>query len=93
MARWASGQQGTLPLSVLDELGRQILKVGMLHYGTVKAGTNGDILARTMTDLVPIAASPDMADIPGSEIGLAPDRLGTDLSPLPWSFDYGVSRR
>ncbi|MHB1154706.1 MAG: hypothetical protein ACYCWE_02870 [Eubacteriales bacterium] len=55
MEKWIQKPSGDMTLSIVSEDGFQILKVDLLASNTMKAGTNGAILCRTMNDLNIIA--------------------------------------
>ena len=87
---WIAEPTGDMTLSILDEDGFQILKVDMLGAGTVKAGTNGDILVRTLNDLNVIARfSINDYDISDANLKYP----GGGLSPLPWNVQYNSEIR
>lgn len=87
---WVAKATGDMTLSVLDEDEFQVVKVDMLGAGTMKAGTNGAILCRTMNDLTIIAGFSDgkysfkADDLPYPDDG---------ISPLPWSLHYDEEKR
>ena len=86
---WEVKSTGNMTLSILDD-DFQVLKVDMLHAGTMKAGTNGDILARTENDLKVIAGFADN-QYGCTEVKLPHPEEG--ISPLPWSLKYDEEKR
>ena len=88
--RWSAKPTGDMTLSVVDEKGFQILKIDMLSYDTMKAGTNGDRLVRALNNLTILAGFGDasyfveMDDLP------FPDET---ISVLPWKIDYSKKKR
>jgi hypothetical protein len=72
---WQAAITGDMTLSILDDKGKKVLGVDMLHAKTMLAGTDGERLERTMNDLQAIA------DIVSKRI---PD-LSEPLSPRPWN--------
>lgn len=83
MTSWTSKPTGDMTLSVLDEKGRQILKVDMLKYGVMRAGTNGDLLARTLNDLALIAALPDALATRQIDLDAILPHPDAGISPMP----------
>lgn len=87
---WVAKPTGDMTLSILDEEGFQILKVDMLSAGTMKAGTEGDILARTLNDLQIIAHFSE------KDFDISDDNLmfpGGEISQLPWTVIYDQNKR
>lgn len=88
--KWTAKPTGDMTLSVVDEKGFQILKVDMLSYNTMKAGTDGAVLFRTMNDLSLLACfASKIYDItPESRL------YGDDpISKLPWNVIVDHERR
>lgn len=86
---WEPKYTGHMTLSILDD-GFQVLKVDMLGAGTMKFGTNGDILARTENDLKVIA------EFSNNKYGCTEVKLPhpeEGISPLPWSLKYDEEKR
>lgn len=90
---WKSKATGDMTLSVLDEHGRQILKIDMLRYGTMKAENGGDRLARSLNDLALIAAMPDICHTGWVALDATLPHPEAGLSPFPWSVDYDDASR
>lgn len=87
--RWTAKSTGDMTLSVVDEAGFKIIGIDMLSYGTMKAGTNGNLLSKAMNDLMVIASFADESlidreDFFDSEIG---------ISELPWSMVYNEENK
>ncbi len=82
---WNVKITGDMTLSIVDEDEKQILKVDMLGANIMKAGTDGELLCRTINDLTVIANmsreiySIDADDLPYPDEG---------LSPFPWKVVY-----
>ena len=75
---WQYKPTGDMTLSVVDaDTGERVLTVDMLAAGTTKAGTDGDVLARTVNDLTLLAdvISKRPHSIPHPSAG---------YSPFPW---------
>ena len=72
-------------MSIVDETNTQNLKVDMLGAGTMKAGSDGEILCRTINDLTVISNmsqgfySSDVEGLPYPDEG---------TSPFPWKVVY-----
>lgn len=71
---------GNMTLSLLDENGFKVLGVEMLSQGTMRAGTEGELLARALNDLTILAeyASCQHLQKPLTHV----DKMG--ISPTPW---------
>lgn len=88
---WIAKATGDMTLSILDDDGFQILKVDMLSAGTMKAGTDGDLLVRALNDLQVIAHfSENDFDISDENL-MFPGCNG--ISQLPWTVIYDESKR
>lgn len=87
---WKADYTGDMTLSIIDENGFQVLKVDMLKNNTMKAGTDGSLLVRTMNDLT-VIANFSRHDFDFS----AEHRAYEDepISPLPWKLEYVESKR
>lgn len=59
---WSARPSGNMTLEVYDEtiIDKQILKIDMLKANTMKAGSNGDILCRSLNNLNIITLFPDI---------------------------------
>ena len=88
--KWTAKPMGDMTLSIVDEKDRQILKIDMLSYQTMKAGENGDLPARAMNDLTVIANFADgVYEIPPRNSTCADG----GCSRLPWKVDYRWDKR
>ncbi len=82
---WNVKITGDMTLSIIDENDLQILKVDMLSSNTMKAGTDGEILCRTINDLTVIS------NFSRGEYSFDDEALpysGEGISPLPWVVNY-----
>ena len=89
--KWIAKPTGDMTLSVLNEAGKQILKIDMLKYNTMKAEQHGKPLFVAMNDLQIIANFTD-------EIYDVPPKNGRykarhEHSPFPWSYTYDEKKR
>lgn len=88
--KWTAKPTGHMTLSIVDEDDFQVLKVDMLSAGTMKAGTEGDTLIRTLNDLQVIANfSQGNYDISDNNLKYP----GGGISTLPWSVHYDSQKR
>jgi len=88
---WTARATGDMTLSVLDENNIQILKVDMLGANTMKSGTEGALLTRTLNSLFVVSQFSEnrsmkeiIADSPYPDDG---------IFPLPWSYMYNSEKR
>lgn len=88
--KWTAKPTGDMTLSVIDENGFQLLKVDMLNAGTMKAGTDGSILCRTLNDLSLIASFAENQYSTLEDILPYPEE---GISPIPWLVSYDEAKR
>ena len=84
--KWYAKPTGDMTLSVVDDTGKQILKVDMLVQSTMKAGFGGDKLARAMNDLTVLATIPTLILDPTYSIDMPFKDVGH--SDIPWSLVF-----
>jgi len=86
-AAWQVKFTGHMTISILDRTTQQqILKVDMLKHGTMNAGDDGLLLARTVNDLNLIASLPSVLQGEPFPPMKHPD-AGTSQGPWSLSFD------
>ena len=78
--RWHARPSGNMTLSVVSSTGEQILRVGMLSQGTMRAGLSGNRLARALNDLSLAAGMPEL--LSGSSPPNSPART-PGIAPCP----------
>lgn len=86
---WTARITGDMTLSLLDQDGLKVLGVDMLRMNTMRAGDDGELLARTVNDFRLLARAADHADT--RPLALADRSAG--LSPLPWRVEYQQQSR
>jgi hypothetical protein len=69
-----------MTLSMLDDKGFKVLGIDMLSKGTMRAGTNGALLARALNDLTLLASFASDVETKTTSVTIE----GTEISPLPW---------
>ena len=87
---WMAKVTGDMTLSIMDENDFQVLKVDMLRARTMEAGTDGDLLIRTLNDLQVIA------NFSQGDYDISDDHLkypGGGISALPWAVHYDSQKR
>ena len=89
-SKWHSEATGDMTLSVLDENGKQILKIDMLAQNTMKANLGGDKLAKAFNDLTILSAIPDLIYDSNHPIMFPHPDAG--CSDLPWKTVFSTNR-
>ena len=88
---WAVRITGNMTLCVVDSAGMRIAKVDMLRDKTMKAGTDGERLARRLNDLHIIAQIPKLS---GASLGqIDVPFIDAEISRFPWQLEANEEKR
>lgn len=89
---WRVLPTGDMTLCVLDAAGIRILRIDMLSHGTMRAGDDGERLARAYNNLSLVAALPNVLRTGVCELSaylpLIP-HPEAGVSPMPWMILSG----
>lgn len=80
---------GDMTLSILNDKNIKVLGIDMLSKGTMRAGTNGDLLARALNDLTLIQEHSQ--NLEGNTTLSCIE--GINISPRPWACHADINKK